>query len=229
MAGSLASLPSLSRRYKSLLCVFLYFSLILFAVFTLTQPSIGIPSSVLPSDWYLLSFLAVGGAGFFLGASIPLAYELGAELTYPAEESTSAAFITLVMQLASLILLSTTATLAQMVSSPTTSTPILTINSVMTITAAVAMCLIFPVREEYRRREAGTAYAHRNQGVAAVLSYYSQLNETVSPSGISPGRTRTWSTGERKEKEVEADTATNGRRGWLRMPKRLRAHHKAPT
>ena len=184
MAGWVAGLPAFARRYKPLLCVFLYFCLISFCLFTLTQPSIAVSSPVLPSNWYLLSVLAVGSGGFFLGATIPLSYELGAELTYPAEETTSAAFITLVMQTSSLVMLSVSPSIAQTVSSPTRATPVLTINSVMTITVAVSLLLLCCVREKYRRLEAGRAYAHRNEGVAAVLSYYSQLEESISPSGI---------------------------------------------
>ena len=231
MAGSIASLPFFRRRYKSLLCVSLYLSTVAFAIFTLTQPSIGIPYSVLPSNWYLLSFLAVGTAGFFLGAAIPLSYELGAELTYPAEEATSAAFITLVMQTASLVLLSITPTLAQAVTSPTKGTPVLTINSVMTITAATSMLLLFLVREHYNRLEAGQAYAHRHQGVAAVLSYYEQLKETISPTGIVPhDKGRSWSAaGERKEETEEGAQGTQRRapRGWS-SPKRGKQKNTQP-
>ena len=235
MAGSIAGLPYFRRRYKSLLCVFLYLSTVAFTIFTLTQPSIGIPYSVLPSNWYLLSFLAVGTAGFFLGAAIPLSYELGAELTYPAEESTSAAFITLVMQLSSLVLLSITPTIAQTVTSASKGTPVLTINSVMTCTTALAMMLLFLVREQYRRLEAGKAYAHRHQGVAAVLSYYAQLSETVSPTGIVPrdkGMERSQSAIGAGEEQKEGLDGSQGRQrrtpvAW-RSPRREKKRKKQP-
>ena len=182
--GWVAGLASMRRRYKSLLCVFLYLSLVSFTVFALTQPSIAVSSAVLPSNWYLLSFIAVGSGGLFLGATIPLSYELGAELTYPAVESTSAAFIGLVMAAASLVMLSVGPMLAQPIVQGGKGTSVQTINSVMVITVAVGSTLLFMVRERYLRLEAGRSYATRNEGVAAVLSYYSQLEEAVSPSGI---------------------------------------------
>ena len=193
--GWVAGLSSMRRRYKSLLCVFLYLSLVSFTVFALTQPSIGVSSAVLPSDWYLLSFVSVGCGGFFLGATIPLSYELGAELTYPAMESTSAAFIGLVMAASSLVMLSVSPTLAQSIVQGGRGTSVQTINSVMVITVAAGSLLLFMVSERYRRLEAGRTYATRNEGVAAVLSYYSQLEEAVSPSGIVSGRNH--SSGER--------------------------------
>ena len=182
--GWVAGLASMRRRFKPLLCVFLYLSLVSFTVFALTQPSIGASSAVLPSNWYLLSFVAVGCGGFFLGGTIPLSYELGAELTYPAVESTSAAFIGLVMAASSLVILSVSPTLAQSIVRGGKGTSVQTINSVMVMTVAVGSLLLFMVRERYLRLEAGRSYATRNEGVAAVLSYYSQLEEAVSPSGI---------------------------------------------
>ena len=182
--GWVAGLSSMRRRYKPLLCVFLYLSLVSFTVFALTQPSIGVSSAVLPSNWYLLSFIAVGSGGLFLGGTIPLSYELGAELTYPAVESTSAAFIGLVMAASSLVMLSVSPTLAQSIVQGGKGTSVQTINSVMVITVSVGSALLFLVRERYLRLEAGHTYAARNEGVAAVLSYYSQLEEAVSPSGI---------------------------------------------
>ena len=189
--GWVAGLASMRRRYKPLLCVFLYLSLVSFTVFTLTQPSIGVPSAVLPANWYLLSFVSVSCGGLFLGATIPLSYELGAELTYPAVESTSAACIGLVMAASSLVMLSVSPTLAQSIAQGGRGTSVQTINSVMVITVAVGSLLLFLVRERYLRLEAGRTYATRNEGVAAVLSYYSQLEEAVSPSGIVSARHQT--------------------------------------
>ena len=106
------------------------------------------------------------------------------ELTYPAVESTSAAFIGLVMAASSLVMLSVSPTLAQSIVQGGKGTSVQTINSVMVITVSVGSALLFLVRERYLRLEAGHTYAARNEGVAAVLSYYSQLEEAVSPSGI---------------------------------------------
>ena len=206
--GWVAGLSSMRRRYKPLLCVFLYLSLVSFTVFALTQPSIGVASAVLPSTWYLLSFVAVGAAGLFLGATIPLSYELGAELTYPAVESTSAAFIGLVMAVSSLVTLSVSPTLAQSIVKGGKGTSVQTINSVMVITVAVGSVLLFMVRERYLRLEAGRSYASRNEGVAAVLSYYSQLEEAVSPSGIVNVRNHT-----NGDRMVRAHSDVGGRSG----------------
>ena len=85
----------------------------------------------------------------------------------------------------------------------------------MTITVALSMLLMFAVRERYKRLEAGQAYAHRNEGVAAVLSYYQQLEESVSPSGIVPEHqrkhNRSWSVAEHKDAPAGQPSPTTTR------------------
>ena len=116
----------------------------------------------------LLSFLP----GFFLGAVQPLFYELSAELTYPSPESTSAAIMTLVNNMVMLILYTTTPQF-----------DVSNINTLMTCTVGVSLVLMLTLTEEYKRQDAGVTHKHHNAGVAAVLQYYSQVEDDEDGSG----------------------------------------------
>jgi len=85
------------RRLKAGILVGVTGLLVSLILFSLSLPCFGVkaPNSILPhADWSLVTFLTL--VGFFQGAAEPLFYELGAELMYPAKESTSAGVIVLV-------------------------------------------------------------------------------------------------------------------------------------
>lgn len=71
---------------------------------SLAMPSVISVSPLLPHSFYLVAtFITLIGA--LVGAAIPLFYELGAELTYPQPESTSANVTVLLLNAASFLFL----------------------------------------------------------------------------------------------------------------------------
>lgn len=102
----------------------------------------------------------------------PLFYELSAELTYPSPESTSAAIMTLVNNMVMLILYTTTPQF-----------DVSNINTLMTCTVALSFVMMLTLTEEYKRQDAGVTHKHHNAGVAAVLQYYSQVEDDEEGSG----------------------------------------------
>ena len=189
-SGWLADRPMFRRRYKPLLCVFLYSAFVLLSMFFLCSPSFIFKTPILPTD-YVISLLVVGFAGFALGACTPLWLELGAELTYPAPESTSAGLIILVQQIGTLVMLAVAPELAQ--NSDPTSRGVSTkpnANFIMSVVVLAALIVTFTVTEDYRRTRAGLQYTHRNEGVKAVLQYYAKLGEDDESAHASPSNQR---------------------------------------
>jgi len=85
-------------------------------------------------------------AGFFLGSTNPIFYELGAELTFPVSEGISATLLTFVTNVFGLILLVVTPFL-----------PVAWVNSVMTFTSIACTLLLFFVHEVYKRSGASSS------------------------------------------------------------------------
>jgi sugar phosphate permease len=166
LAGRLADGTILQRRLKWMICLCLLLAVIGFTMFTLSNPSIAFKDHPPFPQTYGFEFLSVAIAGFFLGAVSPLFLELSAELTYPSQESTSAAIMTLANNFVMLILYTTTPQF-----------DVSNINSLMTIAVAVSLLILLTLTEEYKRQDAGVTHKHHNAGVAAVLRYYSQVED----------------------------------------------------
>ena len=129
------------RRFKALAIWLFFIDALLFVWLTLTLPSPW--GGPLAPNGALSIVSAITLAGFFQGALDPLFYELGAELTYPVSEGTSAGLYTFVYAFAQLLLLFIS--------------PIIDLvwqNVVMT--GAIVLCglLACLVREDYRRADA---------------------------------------------------------------------------
>lgn len=152
-----------ARRLKYTICLCMALAVSGFLMFTLSNPSPFFYHNPPFPQTYGFDFVSVLIAGFFLGAVNPLFYELSAELTYPSPESTSAAIFTLVQNFIMLILYTTTPQF-----------DVSNINTLMTCTVALSLCMMLTLREEYKRQDAGVTHKHHNAGVAAVLSYYAQ-------------------------------------------------------
>ena len=61
-----------------------------------------------------------------------------------------------------------------------TSTPqfdVSNINTLMTCTVGLSFLLMASLTEEYKRQAAGIKHKHHNEGVAAVLQRYSQVED----------------------------------------------------
>ncbi len=71
-----------------------------------------------------------------------------------------------------------------------TSTPqfdVSNINTLMTCVVGFSLLLLLTLTEEYKRKDAGVTHKHQNAGVAAVLQYYSQVeddNPIDEPSAV---------------------------------------------
>jgi len=80
--------------------------------------------------------------GLFLGSTNPLFYELSAEMTFPVAEGSSAGVLTLLNNMAAIVVLF--------------ATPYFNPNSINTIVTISIICsgiLLLLVREEYRRAD----------------------------------------------------------------------------
>ena len=83
-------------------------------------------------------------AGFFLGACIPLYFELAAELTYPLAESISSNIIVFVLNAAAFIFVFVTPSLISHAG---------VLNLITAAAAVMALALFALVRPVYRRRD----------------------------------------------------------------------------
>jgi len=97
----------LRRRFKILILSGFVLSLLSFVWFTLSLP-VGPYAALLPHPLWILG-TAIVLAGLFLGATSPLFYELGAEMTFPVSEGTSAGILTLLLNVGALIFLAVSA------------------------------------------------------------------------------------------------------------------------
>jgi len=132
-------------RFRLLLVLIYLGACASYIVLTLCLPSVISNRTLIPSSMWLV-YLACCGGGLFLTAATPLFYELGAELTYPVPEGTSAGLITFVNNVACLGIIGI---------SPYVST--LSLNLLMAVSVLVATLLFAFMREEYRRTKAGNA------------------------------------------------------------------------
>jgi MFS family permease len=92
--GSLMDRPSLRRRFKVVLIVLSSICVVFLLWFIFSLPSFFNDQPLFPSSLGILG-VSITLGGVAMGGANPLYYELGAELTYPVPEVTSASFITL--------------------------------------------------------------------------------------------------------------------------------------
>jgi len=131
------------RRLKILLVILFFFSSILFMLFTLSLPSILSTKPILPEhSWWIIIAITIGG--FFLGSTNPIFLELGAEMTYPVSEGSSAAVVTLTMNVTSLIVL---------FAGPFIKSSASWINAIVTLSIGFCALLTIFVKEEYKRKD----------------------------------------------------------------------------
>jgi len=127
-------------RFKLLLIMLFVISSALFLYFTLALPSAFLPdTSLIPSPKYLKAIAVILG-GLFFGAANPLFYELCAEVTFPINEGTSAGGLTLINNVACLVLLE----LANLI-------PANWMNAIMVTTTILSALGMLAVTEQYKR------------------------------------------------------------------------------
>lgn len=130
----------LRRRFKRVILMGFLLSLAAFLWFTLSLP-VGPYAALLPHPLWMLG-IAIVLAGLFLGGITPLFYELGAELTFPVSEGTSAGLLTLMLNLGALIFLAAGAYIDPM-----------WMNLIMTSVVCVCLVMTVFVREKYVRSD----------------------------------------------------------------------------
>ena len=129
-----------SRRFKTLLLQIFAVSLVLMTLFTLSMP-IGIhPAMIQGNALWLTVLVAVGS--MFLGSTVPLQIELGAEITYPADASVTAGLLSFLMSIGGVLVL---ASLSSIDSSY--------YSALVTATIFGGALMLVPVREEYKRSD----------------------------------------------------------------------------
>ena len=99
--------------------------------------------------FFSLAFIIVG-CGLFLGATNPIYYEFGVEITFPIQEGTSAGLITIQNNVGALIFLVLK-----------NSIPITSLNLLMAGTVFVALLsTTLGVKEKYLRKDYEVEHAH---------------------------------------------------------------------
>jgi len=127
------------RRFKLLLILLFFLCSLTFIWFTLSLPSPFANKSLIPQNE--ISIIAsITIAGLFLGSTNPLFYELSAEMTYPVAEGSSAGLLTLMNNIACVIVLA----IGPYINANW-------INTMVTISIIGCSLLLLPVRAEYRR------------------------------------------------------------------------------
>jgi FLVCR family MFS transporter len=162
------------RRFKLMLLLLFVAATLSCLWFALGLPNVAVDHAVWSMSKLLLSVPATL-AGFFLGATTPLFYELGAELTYPLGEGVSASMLTLFINLFSLLLL---------VISPYI--PAKWMNSIMPFTAIGCLGLMMLVREQYKR--ADNDKMHRDNQANETQINFDRSSESAPlllPEGVA--------------------------------------------
>lgn len=147
--GPLMNTQLFRRHYKRLLIICLFVSTLLFSWFAVSLPMIGIPTPLMNGTFFSLAFIIVG-CGLFLGATNPIYYEFGVEITFPIQEGTSAGLITIQNNVGALIFLVLK-----------NSIPITSLNLLMAGTVFVALLsTTLGVKEKYLRKDYEVEHAH---------------------------------------------------------------------
>ena len=128
------------RRFKLVLLLLFAAQLVLFGLYTISQP-IGNHPALIPSSGTSL-FVLFCAASTFLGATTPLFFELGAEVTYPSNEGVSAGLISGMLNFGGLVILFGLAEIP-----PTWD------SALITGTVLVCALMVLPVREVYLRSD----------------------------------------------------------------------------
>eukprot|EP00048_Salpingoeca_helianthica_P019895 m.246035 g.246035 ORF g.246035 m.246035 type:complete len:468 (-) comp40654_c0_seq1:22-1425(-) len=132
-------------RLKILLVLSYFFSALFFLLFALSTCNPYTDPPLLPSAPALMVILLVA-AGFFQSACDPLFYEMAAEISYPMPEGTSAGFIALLFNVATLVMLFVAPVIAMNL-----------VNTIMTLTMLLGgLGTWFLVKEAYHRLKADT-------------------------------------------------------------------------
>ena len=132
-------MPFFKQRFKLLLLLLLLASALLFTWFTLSLPIPGSSETLLPASFGTLA-AAIVLCGFFLGATNPIYYTMGVELTFPVSEGTSAGVVSLFNNVGALVLLAAKNAIA-----PASN------NVMMTCTVALTLLAVLPLKETYKR------------------------------------------------------------------------------
>ena len=129
-----------NRRSKTLLLQLFAAALVLMTLFTLSMP-IGSFPALLPGNTLWLTLLVSIG-GMFLGSTVPLLIELGAEITYPADASVSAGLLSFLISIGGVLVLASLSSI-----------PSSYYSAIVTATIFGGALMLVPVREEYKRSD----------------------------------------------------------------------------
>lgn len=142
------------RKFKGMLIVMFALSCLLFVYFSLSFPSVVSKKPLVPNkEWIIIASITLGG--LFLGSTNPIFFELGAEITFPISEGSSAALITIWNNIANLILL---------LAGP--KIPADWINFGVAASIGVCSLLLFFVREKYLRTDFDAVHHSRNTTIS---------------------------------------------------------------
>lgn len=104
VVGPVADRAPWNRRMHGLMLTLAGLTAGLMALFTIAMPTTFAAKPVIDLSFEVV-FALIVASGMALGACLPLVYEIGAEVTYPAPESTSANIVVLILNLASFVYL----------------------------------------------------------------------------------------------------------------------------
>jgi len=129
------------RKFKLMLVTLFFLCSLTLVWFTISLPSlISRHPLIRNNEGTIITSITL--AGLFLGSTNPLFYELSAEMTYPVTEGSSAGILTLVNNLACVIVLGIG--------------PFINVNWINTLVViSIIGCgiLLLPIKEEYRRSD----------------------------------------------------------------------------
>lgn len=153
VVGPVADTAPWNRRMHGLMLTLAALTAALMALFTMAMPTTFAAEPLVDLGFEVVFGLIVA-SGMSLGACLPLVYEIGAEVTYPAPESTSANIVVLVLNLASFVYLFITPMLLHAK----------VLNIVITGCAVAAVLMFGCADVKYLRR------AHEDLDLSAVVS-----------------------------------------------------------
>lgn len=148
ITGAVADLPPFNRRMKETVVTLTALTAAMMVYFTLALPNAAVHKKIFPSSFASICVLITLSA-FVLGGSIPLMYELGAEMTYPVPASTSSNVIVLILNIGAFIFL--------FIANPLLDSEAM--NLVISGVALLAVLLLSITKVDYRRQAAEAAAA----------------------------------------------------------------------
>eukprot|EP00040_Diaphanoeca_grandis_P020717 m.110137 g.110137 ORF g.110137 m.110137 type:complete len:462 (+) comp28015_c0_seq1:162-1547(+) len=152
--GQLADLPFFRRRKHHLLMATMLSTTMLMVLFAVSLPTIFSEHPLVKLPFGVV-FTLVVFAGLTLGATIPLIFELSAEVTFPAPESTSGNVIVLILNIGAFVyLLITPQLLSKRV-----------LNIVISACAVVGVVLFCFASVKYKRMDCESQQQHNNKRI----------------------------------------------------------------